>query len=41
MLAVPAQFSGKLQSFSSEGLRVLALAYKPLDSDTDFRTIER
>ncbi|XP_036959731.1 cation-transporting ATPase 13A2 isoform X2 [Acanthopagrus latus] len=38
---VPAQFSGKLQSFSSEGLRVLALAYKPLDSNTDFRNIER
>lgn len=41
MLTVPAQFSGKLQSFSSEGLRVLALAYKPLDSNTDFRNIER
>uniref|UniRef100_A0A8C4NM40 ATPase cation transporting 13A2 n=1 Tax=Dicentrarchus labrax TaxID=13489 RepID=A0A8C4NM40_DICLA len=28
---VPAQFSSKLRNFSSEGLRVLALAYKPLD----------
>ncbi|KAM9351292.1 polyamine-transporting ATPase 13A2 isoform 2-T2 [Symphorus nematophorus] len=38
---VPAHFSSKLQNFSSEGLRVLALAYKPLDKNTDFRTIER
>ncbi|XP_040913739.1 cation-transporting ATPase 13A2 isoform X2 [Toxotes jaculatrix] len=38
---VPAQFSSKLRRFSSEGLRVLALAYKPLDSNSDFRTIER
>ncbi|XP_054464832.1 cation-transporting ATPase 13A2 [Anoplopoma fimbria] len=38
---VPAQFSSKLYSFSSEGLRVLALAYKPLDGNTDFRAIER
>nr|XP_020468149.1 probable cation-transporting ATPase 13A2 isoform X2 [Monopterus albus]XP_020468150.1 probable cation-transporting ATPase 13A2 isoform X2 [Monopterus albus] len=38
---VPAQFSNKLRSFSSEGLRVLALGYKSLDSNTDFRTIER
>uniref|UniRef100_A0A669FA00 ATPase cation transporting 13A2 n=1 Tax=Oreochromis niloticus TaxID=8128 RepID=A0A669FA00_ORENI len=29
---VPAQFSSKLHSFSSEGLRVLAVAYKPLDN---------
>ncbi|XP_038579201.1 cation-transporting ATPase 13A2 isoform X1 [Micropterus salmoides] len=38
---IPAQFSSKLHSFSSEGLRVLALACKPLDRNTDFRTIER
>uniref|UniRef100_A0A8C4GZI2 ATPase cation transporting 13A2 n=1 Tax=Dicentrarchus labrax TaxID=13489 RepID=A0A8C4GZI2_DICLA len=38
---VPAQFSSKLRNFSSEGLRVLALAYKPLDRSTDFRSIER
>uniref|UniRef100_A0A4W6BWR6 ATPase cation transporting 13A2 n=1 Tax=Lates calcarifer TaxID=8187 RepID=A0A4W6BWR6_LATCA len=38
---VPSQFSSKLRSFSSEGLRVLAFACKPLDKNTDFRTIER
>ncbi|XP_029361895.1 polyamine-transporting ATPase 13A2 [Echeneis naucrates] len=38
---VPLQFSSKLHNFSSEGLRVLALAYKRLDSSTDFRTVER
>ncbi|XP_035511838.1 cation-transporting ATPase 13A2 [Morone saxatilis] len=38
---VPEQFSSKLRNFSSEGLRVLALAYKPLDRSTDFRSIER
>nr|XP_033484312.1 cation-transporting ATPase 13A2 isoform X1 [Epinephelus lanceolatus] len=38
---VPAQFSNKLRKFSSDGLRVLALAYKPVDGNTDFRTIER
>ncbi|XP_044066516.1 cation-transporting ATPase 13A2 isoform X4 [Siniperca chuatsi] len=38
---MPAQFSSKLHNFSSEGLRVLALAYKPLEGNTDFRTIER
>ncbi|KAM6930111.1 polyamine-transporting ATPase 13A2 [Lycodopsis pacificus] len=38
---VPAQFSSELSSFSSEGLRVLALAYKPVDGNTDPRTIER
>ncbi|XP_053280312.1 cation-transporting ATPase 13A2 isoform X1 [Pleuronectes platessa] len=38
---VPAQFSSKLRSFSSEGLRVLALGYKPLDNNTDPRTIKR
>nr|XP_019945068.1 PREDICTED: probable cation-transporting ATPase 13A2 isoform X1 [Paralichthys olivaceus] len=38
---VPAQFSSKLRSFSSEGLRVLALGWKPLDNNTDLRTIKR
>ncbi|KAG7226888.1 hypothetical protein INR49_022183 [Caranx melampygus] len=38
---VPSQFSSKLRRFSSEGLRVLALAYKPLDRNTDFTNIER
>ncbi|CAK6955037.1 cation-transporting ATPase 13A2 isoform X2 [Scomber scombrus] len=38
---VPAQFSSKLHNFSSEGLRVLALGYKPLDKNTDLKTIER
>ncbi|XP_023120279.1 cation-transporting ATPase 13A2 isoform X3 [Amphiprion ocellaris] len=38
---VPAQFSTKLRIFSSEGLRVLALAYKPVDVNSDLRTIER
>ncbi|XP_070823849.1 polyamine-transporting ATPase 13A2 isoform X2 [Chaetodon trifascialis] len=37
---VPAQFSSKLRNFSSEGLRVLALACKPL-GNTDIRTIKR
>eukprot|EP00064_Thunnus_orientalis_P013623 superscaffoldBa00002249_g13662 len=34
-------FSSKLRNFSSEGLRVLALGYKPLDEKTDLKTIER
>nr|XP_057940919.1 cation-transporting ATPase 13A2 isoform X2 [Doryrhamphus excisus] len=38
---VPPQFSSKLRSFSSEGLRVLALAYKPMDKSADLSTIER
>uniref|UniRef100_UPI0037E924A7 polyamine-transporting ATPase 13A2 isoform X1 n=2 Tax=Semicossyphus pulcher TaxID=241346 RepID=UPI0037E924A7 len=38
---VPTKFSNKLCNFSSEGLRVLALAYKPLDVNTDLSTIER
>uniref|UniRef100_A0A3Q3X418 Cation-transporting P-type ATPase N-terminal domain-containing protein n=1 Tax=Mola mola TaxID=94237 RepID=A0A3Q3X418_MOLML len=38
---VPAEFSSQLQNFSGEGLRVLALAYKPLDKNTDLMTIER
>lgn len=41
VFTVPSQFSGKLSNFSSEGLRVLALAYKPLDANADFKTIER
>ncbi|XP_008316832.1 polyamine-transporting ATPase 13A2 isoform X2 [Cynoglossus semilaevis] len=38
---VPAQFSSKLRVFSSEGLRVLALAYKPLEINTDLKNIKR
>ncbi|XP_037333854.2 cation-transporting ATPase 13A2 isoform X1 [Pungitius pungitius] len=38
---VPKQFSRKLCSFSGEGLRVLALAYKPVDKSPDLGTIER
>uniref|UniRef100_H2SUA6 ATPase cation transporting 13A2 n=1 Tax=Takifugu rubripes TaxID=31033 RepID=H2SUA6_TAKRU len=38
---VPPQFSSQLQMFSSEGLRVLALAYKPLDRTDNLKTIER
>ncbi|XP_028265066.1 polyamine-transporting ATPase 13A2 isoform X2 [Parambassis ranga] len=38
---VPKQFSSKLHSFSSEGLRVLALACKPIDVTPDLKTIER
>ncbi|XP_068454517.1 polyamine-transporting ATPase 13A2 isoform X2 [Clinocottus analis] len=38
---VPAQFSSELSGFSSEGLRVLALGYKPVDRNTDLRAIER
>uniref|UniRef100_A0A8C2Z5P3 ATPase cation transporting 13A2 n=1 Tax=Cyclopterus lumpus TaxID=8103 RepID=A0A8C2Z5P3_CYCLU len=38
---VPAQFSSELGGFSSEGLRVLALGYKPVDGNTDLRAIER
>lgn len=38
---VPSQFAAKLSSFSRDGLRVLALAYKPLDASTDFKATER
>lgn len=38
---VPEQFSRQLHRFSSEGLRVLALAYKPLERSVDLKTIER
>lgn len=38
---VPPQFATKLSSFSREGLRVLALAYKPLGASTDSKTMER
>lgn len=41
MCTVPPQFSSQLQMFSSEGLRVLALAYKPLDGTVNLKTIER
>ncbi|CAN9515694.1 unnamed protein product [Ophioblennius macclurei] len=38
---VPSQFASELRTFSSEGLRVLALAYKPVDVNSDLKTIER
>uniref|UniRef100_A0AAX7VJ02 Cation-transporting P-type ATPase N-terminal domain-containing protein n=1 Tax=Astatotilapia calliptera TaxID=8154 RepID=A0AAX7VJ02_ASTCA len=38
---VPAQFSSKLHSFSSEGLRVLAVAYKPLNVNSNLREVEK
>ncbi|XP_037129788.1 cation-transporting ATPase 13A2 isoform X1 [Syngnathus acus] len=38
---VPPQFSKKLCRFSSEGLRVLALSYKPMDTSTDLSATER
>uniref|UniRef100_A0A3P8NGV9 Cation-transporting P-type ATPase N-terminal domain-containing protein n=1 Tax=Astatotilapia calliptera TaxID=8154 RepID=A0A3P8NGV9_ASTCA len=38
---VPAQFSSKLRKYTSEGLRVLALAYKQVDVDSDLNNIER
>ncbi|XP_012717411.2 cation-transporting ATPase 13A2 isoform X1 [Fundulus heteroclitus] len=38
---VPAQFSSTLRNFSSEGLRVLALACKPVDVNSDLTNIER
>ncbi|KAL1021114.1 hypothetical protein UPYG_G00009000 [Umbra pygmaea] len=39
--SVPAQFSNTLHSFSSQGFRVLALAYKTLDGQTDLSNIKR
>ncbi|KAI1892648.1 hypothetical protein AGOR_G00135730 [Albula goreensis] len=39
--SVPALFSDALRHFASEGFRVLALAYKPLDGQMDLNTIER
>ncbi|KAJ8371004.1 hypothetical protein SKAU_G00110320 [Synaphobranchus kaupii] len=39
--SVPPQFSETLRDFASEGFRVLALAYKPLDGQTDISTIVR
>uniref|UniRef100_A0AAQ5XVU1 Cation-transporting P-type ATPase N-terminal domain-containing protein n=1 Tax=Amphiprion ocellaris TaxID=80972 RepID=A0AAQ5XVU1_AMPOC len=38
---VPAQFSTKLRIFSSEGLRVLALAYKPVDCSHSCASVHR
>ncbi|XP_049608682.1 polyamine-transporting ATPase 13A2 isoform X2 [Syngnathus scovelli] len=38
---VPPQFSNILCRFSSEGLRVLALSYKPMDTSTDLSATER
>lgn len=40
-LAVPSQFTNALREFASEGFRVLALAYKELDAQTDLSSIER
>lgn len=40
-LAVPSQFTNTLREFASEGFRVLALAYKELDAQTDLSLIER
>lgn len=39
--AVPSQFTNTLQEFASEGFRVLALAYKKLDAQTDLSSIKR
>ncbi|XP_055021515.1 cation-transporting ATPase 13A2 isoform X2 [Boleophthalmus pectinirostris] len=38
---VPAQFTTTLSNFSKDGLRVLALGYKPIALDTDLNTIQR
>ncbi|XP_077465586.1 polyamine-transporting ATPase 13A2 isoform X1 [Stigmatopora argus] len=38
---VPPEFSKKLGSFSSEGLRVLAFGYKPMDTSKDLSETER
>ncbi|XP_076133092.1 polyamine-transporting ATPase 13A2 isoform X1 [Alosa pseudoharengus] len=39
--SMPAEFSSTLRSFASEGFRVLALAYKPLDEKTDLNSMSR
>ncbi|KAM9445089.1 polyamine-transporting ATPase 13A2 isoform 1-T1 [Clarias gariepinus] len=39
--SVPSQFTNTLQEFASEGFRVLALAYKKLDAQTDLSSIKR
>ncbi|KAJ8395144.1 hypothetical protein AAFF_G00036000 [Aldrovandia affinis] len=39
--SVPAEFSDTLRHFASEGFRVLGLACKPLDEQTDISSIER
>ncbi|KAJ8257722.1 hypothetical protein GJAV_G00188980 [Gymnothorax javanicus] len=39
--SVPAQFTETLRHFASEGFRVLALAFKPLDVQIDISTVER
>uniref|UniRef100_A0A3P9IIQ1 Polyamine-transporting ATPase 13A2 n=1 Tax=Oryzias latipes TaxID=8090 RepID=A0A3P9IIQ1_ORYLA len=38
---VPAQFAGRLHGFSSEGLRVLALACKAVRASSDVQNVER
>ncbi|XP_036446790.1 cation-transporting ATPase 13A2 isoform X1 [Colossoma macropomum] len=39
--SVPSQFTSTLREFASEGFRVLALAYRELDAQTDLSSIER
>ncbi|XP_037540459.1 polyamine-transporting ATPase 13A2-like [Nematolebias whitei] len=39
--SVPPQFSSTLRTFSSEGLRVLALACKPVDVNSDLMNMKR
>ncbi|KAI5612268.1 cation-transporting ATPase 13A2 isoform X1 [Silurus asotus] len=39
--SVPSHFTNTLREFTSEGFRVLALAYKVLDAQTDLSSIER
>ncbi|XP_022532954.2 cation-transporting ATPase 13A2 isoform X1 [Astyanax mexicanus] len=39
--SVPSQFTNTVQEFTSEGFRVLALAYKELGAETDLSSIER
>ncbi|KAF4078076.1 hypothetical protein AMELA_G00195310 [Ameiurus melas] len=39
--SIPSQFTNTLREFASEGFRVLALAYKELDAQTDLSSIER
>uniref|UniRef100_A0AAR2LI24 Cation-transporting P-type ATPase N-terminal domain-containing protein n=1 Tax=Pygocentrus nattereri TaxID=42514 RepID=A0AAR2LI24_PYGNA len=39
--SVPSQFTNTLREFASEGFRVLALAYRELDAQTDLSSLER
>ncbi|XP_056128986.1 cation-transporting ATPase 13A2 isoform X2 [Lampris incognitus] len=38
---VPAEFSGILRDFASDGFRVLALGFKPLNEKTDLQALKR